>query len=426
MKHEAQPDLEFAAYIGWDWADSKHVLQLRSAHSRVVERIELTHQPEVLLAWVASVQKRFGGQPIAIAIEQTRGAVVHALMSYHFLVLYPVNPKTLATYRQTFRLGGAKDDPDDAACLRELVELHRDRLRAWVPDDVQTRQLALLVEHRRTLVDEQTALTNRLTSLLKLYYPQALDWMGELNTKLACAFLGRWPELVLVQAESPKKLRQFYAEHNCRGKELVEKRLKEISQAQSLTTDPAVIKATAVMVQATARQLQVLIASIAELQQQIDELFVTHPDYELFHSFPGAGPVLGPRLLTAMGANRNRYVAAVEVQQFAGLAPVTERSGKSLWVHWRMACPKFTRQSFHEFARLSLQQSPWARAYYEQQRQRGKKHHTAIRALAYRWLRIIYRCWKDRVPYSEDVYQQSLLRRQSPLAQALRQTGAAG
>jgi transposase len=419
MKHEDYMALEFAAYIGLDWADCKHVISLRCAGGRAVEHDEVTHKPEALAEWVAGLQQRFGGQKVAVALEQSRGAVVHALMSYEFLVLYPVNPKTLASYREAFRLGGAKDDPDDAALLRELVELHRDKLRAWVPDDEQTRQLALLVEHRRTLVNDQTRLSNRLTSLLKLYYPQALAWAGELRTEQACVFLLRWPELALVQAAGSAELRQFYAAHNCRRKEVVEKRLEEIKLAQPLTKDQAVIKATAAMVQATASQLRVVMAGIAQLQKQVEELFSKHPDYDLFRSFPGAGPVIGPRLLTAMGADRDRYSAAREVQQFSGVAPVTERSGKSLWVHWRLACPKFVRQSFHEYARLSIQWSPWARAFYERQRQLGKGHHTAIRALAYRWIRIIYRCWKERVPYSEETYQQALVRRQSPLAKAL-------
>ena len=419
MTQEDKMALEFAAYIGLDWADSKHVINLRCAGTQALEQHEIVHKPEAIIEWVAGLRQRFGGQKVAVALEQSRGAVVYALMNYDFIVLYPVNPKTVAKYREAFRVGGAKDDPNDASLLRELVELHRDKLRAWLPDDEQTRQLALLVEHRRTLVDDQTRLSNRLTSQLKLYYPQGLAWAGELTTKQACDFLERWPELSLVQAAGAAKLRQFYAAHNCRRKEVVEKRLSELKQAQPLTQDQAVIKGTATMVQASARQLRVLIAEIARLQKQIDELFAQHQDQKLFLSFPGAGTVIGPRLLTAMGADRGRYDAARAVQQFAGVAPVTERSGKSAWVHWRLACPKFLRQSFHEHARLSIQWSPWARAFYERQRELGKGHHTAIRALAYRWIRIIYRCWKERVPYSEETYQQALRRRRSPLAKAL-------
>jgi transposase len=419
MKELAQKQPEFAAYIGLDWADRTHVISLRCAGRAELEHYEVVHTPEALAAWVGGLRQRFAGQRVAVALEQSRGAVVHALMGYDFLVLYPVNPKTLAKYREAFRLGGSKDDPDDAQLLLEILMLHRDKLRAWLPDDELTRTLALLVEYRRQLVAEQTSLSNRLTGLLKLYYPQALGWAGELATRQACEFLKRWPTLSQVQQARATELRQFYVAHGCRKAELIEQRLQEIKLAQPLTRDLAVITASVAMVQATVSQLRAVVVAIAQMEKQIAELFGQHPDHDLFSSFSGAGEVLAPRLLAAMGADRERYASAREVQQFSGIAPVTERSGKSCWVHWRWACPKFVRQSFHEYAAQSIRWSPWARAFYQQQRLKGKGHHAAVRSLAYRWIRIIYRCWQARVPYCEETYQQALIRRQSPLAKLL-------
>ncbi len=419
MRQEEQNQIEFAAYVGLDWGDRTHAISLRCGASDKVEHYQLEHKPEALAAWVSGLQQRFGGQPVAVALEQSRGAVVHALMGYDFLVLYPVNPKTAAKYREAFRLAGSKDDPDDAELLLEILTLHRNKLRAWLPQDELTRTIALLVEHRRQLVKEQTRLSNRLTDLLKLYYPQALAWAGELATLQACDFLKRWPTLAQVRRARESELRHFYVAHGCRKKELLERRLAEIKVAQPLTRDKAIITASVVMVQATTSQLRVIVVAIAQLDKQIEELFGSHPDHDLFSSFPGAGPALAPRLLTAMGTDRERFSAAPEVQQFSGIAPVTERSGKSCWVHKRWACPKFVRQSFHEYAGQSIRQSPWARAFYQQQRQRGNGHHAAVRSLAFRWIRIIFHCWKERVPYCEHTYCQSLVRRHSPLAQLL-------
>ena len=420
MQEEAQKQEEFGAYIGLDWADRTHVISLRVTASKQVERYELAHKPEALAAWVSDLQRRFPGQRVAVALEQARGAVVHALMGYDFLVLYPVNPKTLAKYREAFSPSGAKDDPTDADLLLELVTLHRDKLRAWLPDDELTRTITLLVEYRRQLVATQTSLSNRLTSLLKLYYPQALAWAGELTTVQACDFLQRWPTLAKAQQAAPAKLRQFYLTHGCRKADVIEQRLQEIKLAQPLTRDGAVISASVVMVQATTTQLRPLMEAIARMEKQIAELFRQHADHELFSSFPGAGPVLAPRLLAALvGADRGRFAAATEVQQLSGIAPVMERSGKTCWVHRRWACPKFVRQSFHEFAGQSIRWSTWARAFYDQQRQRGNGHHAAVRSLAYRWIRIIYRCWQMRVPYCEQTYCRALQRRQSPLARVL-------
>ena len=95
------------------------------------------------------------------------------------------------------------------------------------------------------------------------------------------------------------------------------------------------------------------------------------------------------------------------------------KSGKSKWVHFRWACPKFLRQSFHEFAAQSVRFSPWAASFYQHQRARGKGHHAAVRALAYKWIRILYRCWKTRQPYNPELYLTALLQRGSPYASAV-------
>jgi transposase len=416
---------EFAAFIGIDWADRKHFVSLAAA-GQAVERYELEQQPEAIAQWLSNLQQRFPGQRLALALELSRGPLIYALMSYEFLVLYPVNPKALARYREAFYVSGAKDDPVDADLLRELVTLHRDKLRAWQPDDELTRTITLLVEYRRALVASRTRLTNQLSSLLKLYYPQALAWAGELATVQACDFLQRWPTLAKVQRVSASKLRQFYQAHGGRKAALIEQRLQQIAVAQPLTADGAVLTATVPMMLATLGQLRPVRQAIKDMDQQLQELFAQHADHDLFSSLPGAGPVLAPRLLAAFGADRDRFSSAQEVQQFSGIAPVLERSGKSCWVHRRFACPKFLRQSFHEYAAQSIRWSPWARACYQQLRQRGQKHHAAVRTLAFKWIRIIFRCWQTRRPYSEDFYQQALRQRGSALTNLLVAPGAAG
>jgi transposase len=410
---------EFAAYIGIDWADQTHFVSLRAADSEEVERYKLEHKPEVIAQWVSNLQQRFPERRVAVALEQSRGALIYALMSYEFLVLYPINPKAVAKYREAFYVSGAKDDPLDSDLLLELVTLHRNRLRAWHPDDELTRTITLLVQYRRELVDTQTSLTNRLSDLLKLYFPQALGWAGDLATAQACDFLQRWPTLAKVQQTTASKLKQFYLAHGCRKAVLLEARLEQIPAARPMTTDGAVIAASVAMVQAIIGQLRPLLASIKQLDNQIADLFAQHDDHKLFSSFPGAGAVFAPRLLSVFGADRSRFASAQEVQQLSGIAPVIERSGKSCWVHRRFACPKFLRQSFHEYAGQSIRWSPWARTYYNRQRQRGNGHHAAVRSLAFRWIRIIFRCWQMRVPYSEDTYQQALQRRGSELAKLL-------
>ncbi|MBN2258315.1 MAG: IS110 family transposase [Anaerolineaceae bacterium] len=405
----------FAAYIGLDWGDQSHSVHLRTPGECKPESFQLEQKPEALHEWVAQLQERFHGRGIAVAIEQRKGAVIHALMMYDFFVLYPINPKALARYREAFHTSGAKGDPTDAELLLDFLMNHTNRLRAWVPDTQSTRKLQALCEQRRKMVNRRVALENRITSLLKQYFPQALDWIGDVVSIQACDFLESWPTLQAVQRIRKDKLRTFYHRHNCRKASVVEERIRQIACAWPLTTDPAIVEPYSLVVESSAAQMRILIRAIEQFDKHIAKLFALHPEHDLFDSFPGAGPVCGPRLLVAFGTDRTRWTSAVEIQSHSGIAPVTERSGNSSWIHHRLSCAKFVKQTFHEFADQSIRYSTWARAFYDLQRSRGKDHHAALRSLAYKWIRIIFRCWKDEKPYDEKLYLESLRRSGSPL-----------
>jgi hypothetical protein len=194
---------------------------------------------------------------------------------------------------------------------------------------------------------------------------------------------------------------------------------QEIAQAKAALRDPAVQEPAVALVRVLLELLSALREGIAQFDKLIEVAAQEHPDFFIFDSLPGAGKVMAPRVLAAFGSQRERYGTAVEMQQYSGIAPLTESSGKSHWVHFRWACPKFLRQSFQEWAAHSLEQSVWARAYYEQQRARGSGHQAAVRALAFKWIRIVFRCWKDRVPYDESRYLAALRQRGSPLIRAI-------
>lgn len=201
----------------------------------------------------------------------------------------------------------------------------------------------------------------------------------------------------------------------------MKERIAETRAAEPLTTDPAIAEPSVLTVQMLARQLQALEPRIRAYEAEIARLFKNHPDGDLFDDLPGPGPALAPRLLAAFGTDRTRHEAADDVQKYSGIAPVTETSGNRRFVHWRPSAPTFLRQTFHEFAQHSIPRSAWPRAYYEQQRERGHDHHAAVRAPVFKWIRILFRCWMDRTPYSEEHYKQALRRRGSPPAAWLQQ-----
>ena len=419
MNHEAPPEPEFVAFIGIDWADAKHDVCLQPANASEREFSVIAHRPEAIEAWAQELKLRFPGGSIAVCLELTKGPLVSALLKYDFLVLFPVNPSTLAKYRQAFTPSRAKDDPTDAELQLELLLHHPDKLKRLEPPSLAMRMLQCLVEQRRGLVDDRRRITNQLTSALKEYFPQALEWFQERDTALFCDFLERWPTLKQVKHARKATLEAFFREHNVRYPQVIEKRIRAIKTAMALTQDLAVILPHQLLVQALVDQLRVSLKAIARFDTEIETLTQSLSDYALFRALPGAGPVYAPRLLAAFGERRDRYQNAAAVQKYSGIAPVTERSGKKHWVHWRLQCPKFLRQTFVEWAAETIPRSSWAGAYYQQQRAKGCSHQVALRALAFKWIRILYRCWQTRTPYDESTYLNALKRRGSPLLNSI-------
>jgi transposase len=404
----------FTAFIGMDWADAKHDVCIQAAGDEQREFCRIAHKVDAIDEWAQSLYRRFGG-PIAVALELCKGPVVYALQKYDFFVIFPVNPSSLAKYRETFTPSGAKDDPSDAEFALDLILRHADQFTPLNPQSVEMRTLMSLVEQRRRLVNDRVRTTNRLRNTLKQYYPQALEWFDRIDTPLFCAFIERWPTLLQVKRARRTTLQTFFHQHNMRSAHVLDTRLTSIKAASPLTLDEAVIAPHRLQALVLVDLLRVTLAAIQRFDEEIAELAPQHPDYALFSLLPGAGPSLAPRLLVAFGEQRDRFKNAAELQRYSGIAPVTERSGKKHWVHWRWQCSTFLRQTFVEWAAQTINKSFWAGVYYRQQRDKGCNHQAAVRALAFKWIRILYRCWQTRTPYNEAAYLKALQRRGSPL-----------
>jgi len=419
MKSNNSP--EFAALIGLDWGDKSHAVAVEPADGST-ETSTLEHSAESLHHWLDQLEQRFGARQVAVAIETDQGAVVYALMERPWITIYPIHPATSKRHRAAFRPSGAKDDTPDALVLLSLLQYHRQRLRPLQLDDEATRTLARLVEARRKAVDRRTLLLNQLVSTLKNYFPQALELVGEdLCTDMALDFLAKWPRLIDAQAAKPATLKTFYHRHNVRRPQLIQKRLDRVRSARSLTRDSAVIEVSVRIVRLLVAELRVLVEHIIAFEIAIAQDFAQHPEKAFFSELPGAGPTLAPRLLAAFGTLREQYPEAASMQRYFGVAPVTEKSGARAWIHWRWNAPTFTRQTLVEWAGQTIVFCPWAKAYYERQRAKGSTHHATLRALAFKWLRVLWRCWQKREPYKEELFLRQLEKRRSPIAARARQ-----
>jgi transposase len=398
-------------WVGLDWADKKHCLVVRTSPAGQAKTYRVDQKPEPLDEFFLDLRAQHPQGRIAVAIEQSRGPVLYALMKYDFLALYPVNPRTLADYRRAFKLSGAKDDPRDGDLLCELVCQHADRLRPLVVEDRTTRQLRLLTEARRDFVDERTGLSNRLGANLKCYYPLALELVGEdLTSPMAMEFLRRWPNLAQLQAAKPGTLRAFFYAHNSRSEDKIAARLAAIQSARPLTEDPALLEPMQLQMQRLVAHVRAVQQTIHQYDEKIRQVFATHSQAWLFAPLPGAGPVLAPRLAAVFGTIQANFQTALDLLCFSGVAPVRKQSGSQERVHFRYARPIFLHQSAVEFAKCSIAKCDWARLLYEHELKNGKSKWMAIRKLAFKWLRILWRCWQTGQPYDETRYLRSLQR----------------
>lgn len=416
-KHKLSQASGEAVAVGIDWADREHVVCIIDPQDRP-NIATLEQSAQAIDQWVAELQQRFPGRTISIAVEQSKGPLIHALMKYPQLVLYPINPKQLSRYRDAIHPSGSKDDPGDAELLARFLKLHAAQLRPWQPDSELTRKLQTFTEIRRKIVEERKRLGLQLGSSLKQYFP-VLSELFPRKPMLMLALLGRWPSLAKLKRVHVKTLRLFLKENGINDSDKQTELIEAVRAAVPLTDDKAILEPNALYAQMLARQIQDLTRTIEQLDAEIAAATEKHPDQKIFRALPGAGDALVPRLIAAFGSDRDRYGSAEEIQCQSGIAPVTRRSGKTEHVSRRYACPKFLRQTFHEFANHARKWSPWSAAFYRQKRQAGCKHHAAVRALAFKWIRIIFRLWKTHSIYDETLYIQQLKKRNSPLVQLI-------
>jgi len=408
---ECLTEPDWAAFIAIDWADQKHDWAMEVPGQSKRERGQMPHTPEAIDTWVMQLRERFADRPIAVTLEQSRGALLFTLSKYANLVLYPLHPGTVSYFRQAMYPSGSKSDPLDADVQIELLVKHRDRLQVWKPDTEETRLLQFLVEDRRRRVDQKTGLLNQLIGRLKLYFPQILRWFSSSDSVLMWQFLEHWPDLQSAQKASRQKLKAFLIRDARSCPTDVDEFIQQVREAIPATKDRAVMASAALFVQELVCQLQVLRNTIQKYEKQIEAIAQEHSDFPIVSSFPGIGKALAPRLIAALGTQRERFPDAKSIQSYSGIAPVREASGRREWVHARWACPKFLKQTFQEWAQHSMTRCAWARKHYDSQRARGKGHQAAVRSLAFKWIRILFRCWQARTPYDETTYTESLGRR---------------
>ena len=400
-------------YVGIDWADDHHDAAVVDELGHQVATIRVAHSSEglrQLTAFLLEVATRSSAagveqlEQIACVVETNQGLLITALLEAGFPV-YPVNPKTLERRRAP---AGAKTDALDAYLLAKKGRSDLADLRRLAPDSPLVQELKVLTHDQDGLIQAQTRLVNQLTACLKAYYPAALTLFAKLQQPTTLAFLRVYPTLDAARSASVEELTAFLqAQPHYPGPVKAAHRLWKQLHAPQLHADPVTTRAKTRLMLALVSQLGPLMEQLSAYDEEIQRLFLTPPDRQVFLSLPGTGKRLAPRLLAGWGDDRERFGSAASVQALAGTAPVPYESGKFARARKRRACIKPLkpwRNALYQFAWQSTTQEEWALAYYRRKRGEGKSHSVALRALANLWVRIIHALWLKRVRYDPALF----------------------
>jgi len=394
-------------YIGIDWADDHHDIYIIDEEGSKIDSFRIEHNPKGLSFLRERIRSlQVSKSQLLFAIETHKNLLVDFLLDEGYTI-YSINPKSVDRYRDRYRVSGAKDDTFDAMVLANIIRTDREQHRAIIPNSDLARELKVLTIDEQRLVRLKTRLINQLQACLKDYYPSALELFSQIDQEITLDFLLKFPCPATI---SVKELKKFLEKHHYPQAEEKAQEVYNKLSGHQIFVEELTIRTKSRLMLTLVKHLKMLLSELSEYQKEITRLFEKHSDSGIFKSLPGAGEKMSPRLLTEIGDNRDRYQEAKNLQCDAGTSPVTIKSGKMKVVHMRLACRKSFKNTLYQYSFSSMNESIWAKRYYEEQRKKGKTHTEALRALGNKWLKIIFYLWKNNVKYNEDRHFADIMR----------------
>jgi transposase len=390
---------EAVFFTGIDWAADTHAVCVLDAAGKAVARFTIAHSAEGLGRLVRRLAGLGDPGDLPVAIERPSGRLVDVLLEAGHPVV-PVSPNAIKAWREGEVLSGAKSDAGDAEIIAEYLRLRRHRLRPAPPYAEQTKALRTVVRTRDDLVEARVASVNQLAALLEAHWPGAKAIFADLGSRIALEFLTRYPTAASAARITEQNIAAFCAELGYSGKRPAAVLLARLRSAPAGTTGQALTTAVGDAVLALVSVLKAVTAAIKDLDRSTAARLGEHPDGKIFTSLPRSGRINAAQVLAEWGDSRQAYDHPGAVAALAGVTPVTKQSGKHRAVHFRWACNKRFRRAITTYADNSRHASPWAAKIYNDARAAGKDHPHAVRILARAWIRVIWRCWHDAIPYN--------------------------
>ena len=385
-------------FTGIDWASETHAVCVTDAGGKIADEFTIEHSADGIALLVRRLARRGEAGVMPVAIERPDGRLVDLLLEAGHPVV-PVSPNAIKTWRDGEVLSGAKSDAGDAAVIAEYLRLRAHRLKTAAPYSDETLALRTAVRTRGDLVEMRVAATNQLSALLDAHWPGAKAVFADVESPISLEFLARYPTPASAAHLGEKRMAAFLVKHGYSGRRPAAELLARLRAAPAGTGREALSEALRDAVLAAVSVLAALNAAVKSLDRSVAAHLGEHPDGKIFTSLPRSGQVNAAQVLAEWGDCRQAYEHPDSVAALAGVTPVTSQSGKHRDVHFRWACNKRFRVAVTTFADNSRHASPWAAKVYADARARGKDHPHAIRILARAWIRVIWPCWLNGVPY---------------------------
>lgn len=391
-------------FAALDWAKNHHDVIVVDRNGTIVADFQFAHTAP---GWAQFAQQMSGFERCPIAVETSSGPAVDQLLQREYPV-YPVNPKAAERYRERKSPSGTKTDRHDCWSLADALRTDGHAWPQLLVQDEATATLRLLCRDESALIEQRTALVNQLQAALWEFYPLALESFEDWTQPFAWRFIQSFPTPESLSQAGKRRWQSFLHTHKLWRPETAAARLAAWEQGQQLQASPAVVQAKSWLALSLVWVLLSLQKQLDQYRERIRAAFKAHPDHDIFGGLPGAKDKLAPRLLAELGSRREVFPNAQSLSCRAGVAPVSFESGQIHKAHIRWACDHFLRHTVHLWADKSRLKCAWAQAYYRAKRDQGHSHSSALRCLGKRWLKVLWRLWRDRLVYDESIHLKSL------------------
>ncbi|OMR88199.1 transposase [Burkholderia pseudomallei] len=292
--------------------------------------------------------------------------------------------------------GEAKTDARDAAIIAEAARSMPHTLRSLRLADEQLAELTMLRGFDDDLAAQLTQTSNRIRGLLTQIHPALERVLGpRLDHPAVLDLLERYPSPSALAAANEKTLANRLTKLAPRmGKNWAAEIVQALNEQAGIV--PGTQAATIVMPR-LAQQLAALRKQRDEIAAEVERLVLAHPFWPVLTSMPGVGVRTAARRLTE--AAQKAFATAAHLAAYAGLAPVTRRSGSSIrGEHPSRRGNKVLKRALFLSAFAALR-DPVSRAYYSRKIQQGKRHNQALIALARRRCDVLFAMLRDGTIY---------------------------